>query len=130
MALAARAPRPQLLVAAAAVIALVELKAAALRPYSRHGEGWQSHCRGGNGIRALGLGKDMALTEARQQALYPLLLRLVDVAGATCMGINTNRSFRDSVFDVVIVDGSGQIQLHNLIVPLSKAERVILVGWS
>ena len=64
----------------------------------------------------------------RQQFLYPLLLERVDVVGATCVGINTRTLFRDMKFDVVIVDEAGQIQAHNLIVPLSRAERTILVG--
>ena len=64
----------------------------------------------------------------RQQFLYPLLLERVDVVGATCVGINTRPLFRDMKFDVVIVDEAGQIQAHNLIVPLSRAERTILVG--
>jgi superfamily I DNA and/or RNA helicase len=53
---------------------------------------------------------------------------MVDVVGATCNCINTNSAFRDVPFNTVIVDESGQIQLHNLIVPLSRGERAILVG--
>lgn len=64
----------------------------------------------------------------RQKSIYQLLLSMVDVVGATCIGINTNRSFKDIPFDVVIVDESGQIQLHNLIVPLSRGPKAILVG--
>ena len=64
----------------------------------------------------------------RQQFLYPLLLERVDVVGATCVGINTRPLFRDMKFDVVIVDEAGQVQAHNLIVPLSRADRTILVG--
>lgn len=68
------------------------------------------------------------LTSQRQQGLYSLLLRLVDVVGATCIGIDTNRYFGDAEFDVVIVDEAGQIQLHNLAVPMAKGAKVILVG--
>ena len=68
------------------------------------------------------------LTAERQQSLYPLLLEGVDVVGATCVGINTRALFRDIEFDVVIADESGQIQAHNLIVPLSRAPHAILVG--
>lgn len=64
----------------------------------------------------------------RQEALYSTLLEMVDVVGATCVGINTNKAFGKIPFDVVIVDESGQIQLHNLIVPLSRAPKAILVG--
>jgi len=69
-----------------------------------------------------------AITSVRQESLYPILLRLVDVVGATCIGINTNSYFKDTDFDVVIIDESGQIQLHNLIVPLCRAPQAILVG--
>lgn len=64
----------------------------------------------------------------RQRSLYSLVLSLVDVVGATCIGINTKEEFADIQFDVVIIDESGQIQLHNLMVPLSRAPKAILVG--
>lgn len=69
-----------------------------------------------------------ALSHMRQQALYAISLEMVDVVGATCIGINTNPAFRNIPFDTVIVDEAGQIQLHNLIVPLSRGKRSILVG--
>ncbi|WP_372997122.1 DEAD/DEAH box helicase [Marinobacter sp.] len=68
------------------------------------------------------------LRSARQEALYDLLFEHVNVVGATCIGINTQKRFRNMKFDVVIVDESGQIQAHNLIVPLSRAPKAILVG--
>ncbi|GAA4888453.1 DEAD/DEAH box helicase [Ferrimonas pelagia] len=68
------------------------------------------------------------LKSERQQALYKMLIENVNVVGATCIGINTKALFRELDFDVVIVDESGQIQLHNLIVPLSRAPKAILVG--
>lgn len=60
--------------------------------------------------------------------LNQLSLEKVNVVGATCIGINTKALFRDMAFDVVIIDESGQIQAHNLIVPVSRAPRVIMVG--
>lgn len=68
------------------------------------------------------------ISTARQNSLYQLLLEYVDVVGATCIGINSNKLFQNIPFDVVIVDESGQIQLHNLMVPLSRAPKAILVG--
>lgn len=64
----------------------------------------------------------------RRHSLYPLLLEHVNVVGATCIGINTKEIFRDIDFDVVIVDEAGQIQVHNLMVPLSRSKKAILVG--
>lgn len=68
------------------------------------------------------------LRNERQQVLYKILMERVNVVGATCIGINTKPLFRQLDFDVVIVDESGQIQLHNLMVPLSRAKKAILVG--
>ncbi len=68
------------------------------------------------------------ISNSRQQALYQMLLSMVDVVGATCIGINTKPIFKEIPFDAVIVDESGQIQLHNLMVPLSRAPAAILVG--
>jgi len=64
----------------------------------------------------------------KREILNDLALERVNVVGATCIGINTKEIFRKMTFDVVIVDESGQIQAHNLIVPLSRAARVIMVG--
>lgn len=68
------------------------------------------------------------ITNHRQEGLYSILLKFVDVVGATCIGINTNKFFKDVPFDVAIIDESGQIQLHNIAVPLSRASKGILVG--
>ncbi|PWW14226.1 MULTISPECIES: DEAD/DEAH box helicase [Pseudidiomarina] len=68
------------------------------------------------------------ISQEREQSLYPLLLEHINVVGATCIGINTRQMFRDIDFDVVIVDEAGQIQAHNLIVPLSRCAKAILVG--
>lgn len=68
------------------------------------------------------------IAQEREQSLYPLLLEHINVVGATCIGINTRQMFRDIDFDVVIVDEAGQIQAHNLIVPLSRCSKAILVG--
>lgn len=68
------------------------------------------------------------IANQRQEGLYSILLNFVDVVGATCIGINTNKFFKEALFDIVIVDESGQIQLHNLSVPLSRAPKAILVG--
>lgn len=69
-----------------------------------------------------------AVAESRQESLYPQLIASVDVVGATCIGIHTSAAFRDVQFDVVIADESGQIQVQDLIVPLSRAPKAILVG--
>ena len=58
-----------------------------------------------------------------------LLFDCVDVVGATCIGINSNKEFKNTDFDVVIVDEGGQILSQDVVVPLSKAkENIIMVG--
>ena len=66
--------------------------------------------------------------EQRQQSLYPLLLNSVMVVGATCIGINTNSVFKDVDFDVAIIDEAGQITIFDILVPMSRAKKVILIG--
>jgi energy-coupling factor transporter ATP-binding protein EcfA2 len=66
--------------------------------------------------------------EERRQALYLALIRSAQVVGATCIGIATDRTFRKLEFDTVIADEAGQIQAFDLLVPLVRARRAILVG--
>jgi len=68
------------------------------------------------------------LLKERRQALYPTLVRSADVVGATCIGIATNPYFRDLEFNTVIADEAGQIQVCDLLVPLVRARRAVLVG--
>jgi len=66
--------------------------------------------------------------EQRQQSLYPLLLDSVMVVGATCIGINTSAEFKSTDFDIAIIDEAGQITIFDIIVPMSRAKKVILIG--
>jgi len=68
------------------------------------------------------------LLQTRHQALYPALIRRADVVGATCIGIATDVRFDDLEFDMVIADEAGQIQVMDLLVPLVRARRAVLVG--
>ncbi len=57
------------------------------------------------------------------------LIESVDVVGATCIGVQSNKAFKNVEFDVVIIDEAGQILPYDVIVPLSKAkENFIMVG--
>lgn len=64
----------------------------------------------------------------RQTSLYPLLLQQAKVIGATCMGINTSPAFKTIDFDVAIIDEAGQITIFDILVPMSRAKKVILIG--
>ncbi|WP_376796868.1 DEAD/DEAH box helicase [Thermogemmatispora sp.] len=66
--------------------------------------------------------------EVRHQDLYPLLLRMANVIGTTCIGSATARILSDVTFDLVLVDEAGQIGLADLLVPLVRGKRAVLVG--
>ncbi len=61
-------------------------------------------------------------------ALSELLMESVDLVGGTCIGINSQRKFANIDFDVTIIDESGQIQIHNALVPMSRSPKVIMLG--
>lgn len=63
-----------------------------------------------------------------QKALEDPLIQCVKIIGATCIGANTTPSFKNAEYDVAIVDEAGQITLHDLLVPLVKAKKIILIG--
>lgn len=64
----------------------------------------------------------------RCEELEDALFAQVKVIGATCISSETDRNFKKLEYDVAIVDESGQITLHDVIVPLAKARKVILIG--
>ncbi len=68
------------------------------------------------------------LLQTNDQALYPALIRSADVVGATCIGIAADLRFEDLEFDMMIADEAGQVQVMDLLVPLVRARRAILVG--
>lgn len=57
-----------------------------------------------------------------------VVLDSIPVIGSTCMGVMSDSDFKDVKFDVVIVDEAGQIPIFDLMVPLVKAKKVILIG--
>lgn len=67
--------------------------------------------------------------ESRQNyALNEIVLESVDLVGATCIGINSQRRFANLDFDVTIIDEAGQIQIHNALVPMSVSNKLIMLG--
>ncbi len=63
--------------------------------------------------------------EAELAALFTQNIRLVF---GTLVGISSWKSFREIVFDTVIVDEAGRATLSELLVPCIKARKLILVG--
>jgi len=61
-------------------------------------------------------------------ALNEIVLESVDLVGATCIGINSQKRFASLDFDVTIIDEAGQIQVHNALVPMSVSNKLIMLG--
>jgi len=61
-------------------------------------------------------------------ALSDALFESVNLVGATCIGINSQKKFANMNFDVTIIDEAGQIQIHNALVPMSRSPKLIMLG--
>lgn len=61
-------------------------------------------------------------------SLKNMILESVDLVGATCIGVNSQKRFADLAFDVTIIDEAGQIQIHNALVPMSVSNKLIMLG--
>ncbi len=62
------------------------------------------------------------------EEMHRELVRYADVVAATCIGTATTSLLAGLDFDLAIVDEAGQISTPNLIVPLIRAMRSVLVG--
>jgi hypothetical protein len=60
--------------------------------------------------------------------LHHEVVHYADVVAATCIGTATTQLLADLTFDLAIVDEAGQIATPNLLVPLIRARRSVLVG--
>lgn len=60
--------------------------------------------------------------------LYPELIRYANVVAATCIGAASRPELADVEFDLAIVDEAGQIGVPDVLVPLVRARRGVLVG--
>ncbi len=66
--------------------------------------------------------------DQQNYALNEIILDSVNLVGATCIGINSQKRFADLRFDVTIIDEAGQIQIHNALVPMSVSNKLIMLG--
>lgn len=64
-----------------------------------------------------------AETELRHE-----LVRYAQVVATTCVGTASSPLLTDIVFDVAIIDEAGQISTPNMLVPMVRARRSVLVG--
>ncbi|MGW5648764.1 DEAD/DEAH box helicase [Saccharopolyspora sp. NPDC003752] len=62
------------------------------------------------------------------QQLRPELIRYADVIGTTCVGAATQKDIAAEEFDLVIVDEAGQVQTSDVLIPLIRGKRAVLVG--
>lgn len=63
------------------------------------------------------------------EVLNSLLVDHCAIIGGTCIGVNTQSDeIKNIKFDVVIIDEAAQIQAHNILVPLTKGRKAILLG--
>ncbi|MET7302535.1 AAA domain-containing protein [Embleya sp. NPDC005575] len=60
--------------------------------------------------------------------LHPELIRYADVIAATCIGVASRPELAELDFDLAIVDEAGQIGVADVLVPLVRAKRGVLVG--
>lgn len=70
----------------------------------------------------------LEMVERQNYALEQIVLEQVQLVGATCIGVSSKRRFQNLHFDITIIDESGQILLHNALVPMSVANKVIMLG--
>lgn len=77
--------------------------------------------------QAIGLWEEEA-TSRQNYALNEIVLESVNLVGATCIGINSQKRFANLDFDVTIIDEAGQIQVHNALVPMSVSNKLIMLG--
>lgn len=68
------------------------------------------------------------VSERQNYALNEIVLESVDLVGATCIGVNSQKRFADLQFDITIIDEAGQIQIHNALVPMSVSNKLIMLG--
>lgn len=68
------------------------------------------------------------MDSSQNYVLNEIILESVNLVGATCIGINSQKRFADLQFDVTIIDEAGQIQIHNALVPMSVSGKLIMLG--
>ncbi len=66
--------------------------------------------------------------DSQNYSLQNIMLGSVNLVGATCIGVNSQRRFDSLDFDVTIIDEAGQIQIHKALVPMSVSNKLIMLG--
>lgn len=69
-----------------------------------------------------------SIRSKNSDVISDLVIQNSNVVGATCVGINTRKQFVNLDFDVTIIDESGQIQIHNAIIPMTRSPKTLMLG--
>lgn len=80
------------------------------------------------GARMRLIGKWKEAVDNAGDDLHPEFIRYADVIAATAIGSGSRSELSSVDFDLAIVDEAGQIGVPNVIVPLVRARRGVLVG--
>jgi hypothetical protein len=96
----------------------------AWEPFQR----WVSEVLAAASARAGLLAEWRARIGDAEAELRPELVRYAEVVAATCIGSAHKDLVGDEPFDLAIVDEAGQVSTPNLLVPLVRARRAVLVG--
>ena len=78
----------------------------------------------------MALGADWTLRFGRQDHFEAPFLSMTDVVAGTCVGIAGPRSAAELAFDLCIVDEASKATATEVLVPLSRAKKWVLVGDS
>lgn len=62
------------------------------------------------------------------EQLYPELILYADVIAATAIGAGSRTELSEVDFDLAVVDEAGQIAIPDILVPLSRVRRAVVVG--
>lgn len=66
--------------------------------------------------------------KSKENELATLFLKNIRLVFGTLLGISSWSHFRDTVFDIAIIDEAGRATLSELLVPCIKARKIVLVG--
>lgn len=73
--------------------------------------------------------KETALSRSGHDEFFVTLLASRNLVGATCVGLATNKGGIDQLqFDVAIIDEAGRSTVPEILIPILRSEKVILVG--
>tara|TARA_R110002073_G_scaffold8371_1_gene46165 strand:- start:7572 stop:10937 length:3366 start_codon:yes stop_codon:yes gene_type:complete len=89
-----------------------------------------SHENGSVSAELISLVNDWVLRLKGSRDLYPAVISEASVVAGTCIGFSMNRAALNEEYDLVIIDEASKVTPTELLVPMARAKKVILVGDS